>query len=70
MAQQIPQLLSAIDAPRAFEFTLEIGIDQDVLEGDSKMVIHALADEAPYLAIFGNFIEDARFFFFFFFKFL
>lgn len=48
MAQQNPQLLSAIDAARAFEFALEIGINQDVLEGDSEMVIHALADEVGY----------------------
>ena len=55
----------AVDAARAFEIALEIGINQDVLEGDSEMVIHALANEAPYWSIFGNFIENARFFFFF-----
>ena len=65
MAQQIHQLLFAVDAARAFEIALEIGINQDVLEGDSEMVIHALANEAPYWSIFGNFIEHARFFFFF-----
>ena len=47
MAQQIHQLLSAVDATRAFEIALEIGINQDVLEGDYEMVIHALANEAP-----------------------
>lgn len=48
MAQQIPQLLSTADATRAFEFALEIGINQDVSEGNSEMVIHALVDEALY----------------------
>ena len=66
MAQQIHQLLFAVDAARAFEIALEIGINQDVLEGDYEMVIHALANEAPYRSIFGNFIEDARFFLIFF----
>ena len=54
MAQQIHQLLFAVDAAKAFEIALEIGINQDVLEGDSEMGIHALANEAPYWTILGT----------------
>lgn len=51
MSQQIHQLLStaeveAATAARSLEFALEIGVNQAVLEGDSEMVIQALADEA------------------------
>ena len=50
MSQQIHQLLSTAEveaaaAARALEFALEIGVKQAVLEGDSEMVIQALADK-------------------------
>ena len=49
LSQQIPPPytiieVEALTARRALEFAMEIGIDQDILEGDSKILIKAFGE--------------------------
>ena len=58
MSEKIPQLLQpteieAMAATRAFEFAREVGISEAILEGDSLLVIKALATKDIGLAPFG-----------------
>ena len=58
MSEKIPQILQPIEieamaATRALEFAREVGISEAILEGDSVMVIKALATKDTGLAPFG-----------------
>ena len=49
---------------QALKFSLEFGINSDVLEGDYEMIIHALVDDNDFLKNlnpFGHLIKDAKF---------
>ena len=49
---------------QALKFSLEFGINSDVLEGDSEMIMHALVDDNDFmknLNPFGHLIKDAKF---------
>ena len=49
---------------QALKFSLEVGINSDVLQGDSEMIIHALVDDNDFmknLNPFGHLIKDAKF---------
>ena len=49
---------------QALKFSLEFGINSDVLEGDFEMIIHALVDDNDFmknLNPFGHLIKDAKF---------
>ena len=64
MSEKIPQLLQptkieAMAATRALEFAREVGISEAILEGDSLLVIKALATKDIGLAPFGLLIQDA-----------
>ena len=48
-------------AIRALEFSLEIGITNAILEGDSEMVIMELGDHASSTASYANLLNDANF---------
>ena len=41
----------------ALEFSLEVGINQGILQGDSNVVMKSLVDVAQPLASFGTFIN-------------
>ena len=45
-------MVEAIATAWALEFSLEVGINQGILQGDSKVVMKSLADEAQLLASF------------------
>ena len=64
MAARVPQLLQPIEiealaAYRALEFAREVGISDAVLEGDSSLVMTALASKTPSLAPFGLLLHDS-----------
>ena len=64
MSEKIPQILQpteieAMAATRALEFAREVGISEAILEGDSLLVIKALATKDIGLASFGILIQDA-----------
>ena len=42
--------MEAVATTWALEFSLEVGINQGILQGDSKVVMKSLADEAQPLA--------------------
>ena len=44
--------MEAVATTWALEFSLEVGINQGILQGDSKVVMKSLADEAQPLASF------------------
>ena len=45
--------LETLAACRALEFSLELGFDKAILEGDSMIVMAALSDTSPSLASYG-----------------
>ena len=45
--------LETLAACRALEFSLELGFDKAILEGDSMIVMAALRDRSPSLASYG-----------------
>lgn len=45
---------------RALEFCLEVGIDQAIVEGDSEIVVKALASKDSGLASFGLLVKVAN----------
>ena len=45
--------LETLAACRALEFSLELGFDKAILEGDSMIVMAALRDTSPSLASYG-----------------
>ena len=47
---------------RTFKFSLEVGIDTTILEGDYEIIINSLNDETASLASFGHLILDAKLF--------
>ena len=51
MSNQVDEV-EAVATARASEFSLEVGINQGILRGDSKVVMKSLADEAQPLASF------------------
>ena len=64
MAARVPQLLQPIEiealaAYRALEFAREVGISDAVLEGDSSLVMIALASKTPGLAPFGLLLHES-----------
>ena len=65
LSQLIPQEFQAVEiealvALRALEFALELGPASVVLEGDSKVDMDALADEAISLSSYGLLIANAK----------
>ena len=63
LSQQIPlpttvAQVEALAARRATEFSLEIGIDQVIIEGDSEVIYKDLIDPGPSLALHGHLICD------------
>ena len=66
LSQLLPQEFQAVEiealvALRALEFSLELGPASVVLEGDSKVDMDALADEAISLSSYGLLIANAKF---------
>ena len=64
MVTQVPQQLQPIEiealaAYKALEFARELGISEAVLEGDSSLVMTALASKNPGLAPFGLLLQDS-----------
>ena len=51
MSNQVDEV-EAVATAWALEFSLEVGINQGILQGDSKVVIKSLADEVQPLASF------------------
>ena len=51
MTNQVDEV-EAVATAWALEFSLEGGINQGILQGDSKVVMKSLADEAQLLASF------------------
>ena len=73
MAQQLPQAYKAVEieamaASRASEFGVEIGIHQAILEGDSTIVVIALAKGDFGAAPYSLFLKEANNFFLFYSK--
>ena len=52
--------LEALACRRAILFALELGLQDVVFEGDSKVIINHLKAEQPCLIAFGHIIEEAR----------
>ena len=48
-------------ASLALQLATELGFNRIVLEGDSKVLMHALADDSPFLSTVGSLIDDVRF---------
>ena len=66
LSQQIPPPYTIIEVEalttrRALEFAMEIGIDQDILEGDSMILIKALESDSSSLAKFGHIAKDVQY---------
>ena len=64
MVTQVPQQLQPIEikalaAYKALEFARELGISEAVLEGDSSLVMTALASKNPSIAPFGLLLQDS-----------
>ena len=62
----LPQLHSPLQiearaASSALQLAKELGFNQIVLEGDSKVLMHPLADNSPFLSTVGSLIDDIRF---------
>lgn len=54
--------VEAMVAVRTSKFSLEVGIDTTILEGDYEIIINSLKDENASLASFGHLILDAKLF--------
>ena len=52
--------LEILAACRAFELSLELGLNKAILEGDSLIVMNALRDFSPSVASYGLLIHDAH----------
>lgn len=52
------EILEALATRRAVKFILELGFNQSMFEGDSEIIIKALACEDFSLAIVGHIIKD------------
>ena len=68
MVQQLPQAYKAVEieamaASRASEFGVEIGIHQVILEGDSTIVVIAIAKGDFGAAPYSLFLKEANNFF-------
>ena len=66
LSKVLPQLHSPLEieakvASSALQLAKELGFNQIVLEGDSKVLMHALADNSPFLSTVGSLIDDIRF---------
>ena len=66
LSQQIPLPASVIEvealaARRAMEFSLELGFDDVILEGDSEVLVKTLKDGRNSLTHYGNLIADIFF---------
>ena len=61
----LPHSIGEVEAMvvvRTFKFSLEVGIDTTILEGDYEIIINSLNDETASLASFGHLILDAKLF--------
>ena len=56
MSNQVDEV-EAVATAWAWEFSLEVGINQGILQGDSKVVMKSLAYKAQPLASFSTFIN-------------
>ena len=66
LSQALPQLHSPLEiearaASSALQLAAELGFNQVVLEGDSQVLMHALAEDTPFLSTVGLLIDDVRF---------
>ena len=52
--------LEALACRRAIYFTVEIGLQDVVFEGDSEVIYKHIILDSPCLAAFGHIIEDSR----------
>ena len=52
--------LETLAACKALEFSLELGFDKAILEGDSMIVMTTLRDPSPSLASYGLSVRDAQ----------
>ena len=65
LSQKLPQAhqameIEALAAARAIELGIELGIIHAILEGDSRMIIKALANEDGSLASHAPLIQDVK----------
>nr|POE73574.1 hypothetical protein CFP56_47814 [Quercus suber] len=52
--------LETLAAAKALEFSIEVGFDLVILEGDLEIVMKVLMDDSPSLASFGLLIQDVK----------
>ena len=57
-----PVEIEALVATQVLQFGLEIGIDRVIVEGDSVVVMKALANESRNMTSYGVLIQDAKVF--------
>ena len=60
---QLPTTVSQVEAlatRKVAKFTLEIGVNKIVLEGDSEIVYKDLKNNGPSLALHGHLIQDVK----------
>ena len=53
-----PKILEVLVAQRAVHFILELGFEQSIFEGDSEVIIKALADGNFSIPSIGHMIKD------------
>lgn len=66
LSQVLPQLHSPLEiearaTSSALQLAADLGFNWVVLEGDSQVLMHALADDTPFLSTVGLLIDDVRF---------
>lgn len=66
LSQQVPLPFTTIEvevlvARRSVEFSIELGLDRIVLEGDSQILIDTLQSRFISLAQFGNIVNDVQY---------
>ena len=54
--------IEAMAGVRALEFAHELGISEDIVEGDSQIIISILNSKVFSLASYGHLISDAKIF--------
>ena len=66
LSQVLPQLHNPLEiearaSSSALQLATDLGFNWVVLEGDSQVLMHALADDTPFLSTIGLLIDDVRF---------
>ena len=60
---QLPTTVTQVEAMvarKAAEFSLEVGFNKVVLEGDSEIVYKDLKNNGPSLALYGHLMQDVK----------